>query len=59
MRRLWLPPRLYQLLPFGYLFFGLLMLVRFGDDPMGRLSGLLLCAAGILVLALRLIRRFS
>jgi len=55
MNRIWLPPKLYRLLPLGYLFFGALMLINFGDDPLGRLSGILLCAAGILVLALRLV----
>ena len=57
MKRLWLPQRLYRLLPLGYLFFGSVMLVNFGDDSLGRLSGILLCAAGILVLALRLVGR--
>ena len=57
MKRLWLSPTLYRLLPIGYLFFGLLMLLNFGDDALGRLSGLLLCAAGVLVVALRLVGR--
>ncbi len=57
MQSPWLPPTLYRLLPLAYLFFGALMLVRFGDDPLGRLSGLLLCAAGTLVLILRLVGR--
>ena len=57
MQRIWLPPKLYQLLPLGYLLSGLLMLVMFGEYPLGRLSGLLLCAAGILVWALRLYAR--
>lgn len=57
MLRIWLSPRLYQLLPFAYLFFGIFMLARFGDDPLGRLSGVLLCAAGVLVLLLRLVGR--
>ena len=57
MRGMWFPPWLYKLLPFAYLFFGLLMFVNFGDDPLGRLGGILLCAAGILVLALRLYAR--
>ena len=57
MLKIWLPPGLYRLLPLGYLFFGFLMLMRFSDDPLGRLSGILLCAAGALVLALRLIGR--
>jgi len=53
MRKIWLPPRLFQLLPLVYLFSGLLMLAKFGDDPLGRISGLLLCAAAVLVWALR------
>ena len=53
MQKIWLPSRLYQLLPLVYLLFGLLMLAIFGDDPLGRLSGLLLCAAAALVWALR------
>ena len=53
MQKIWLPPRLYQLLPLVYLLSGLLMLVKFGDEPLGRLSGLLLCAAAVLVWALR------
>jgi hypothetical protein len=54
---MWFPPWLYKLLPFAYLVFGLLMLLMFGDDALGRLGGILLCAAGILVLALRLYAR--
>lgn len=57
MKRIWLSPKLYRLLPLGYLFFGWLMLVNFGDDPLGRLSGILLWAAGVIVLALRLVGR--
>lgn len=57
MQRMWLPPVLYRLLPAGYLLAGLLMLATFGDDALGRLSGILLCAAGILVWALRLYAR--
>jgi drug/metabolite transporter (DMT)-like permease len=53
MQKIWLPPRLYQLLPLVYLLSGLLMLAKFGDDPLGRISGLLLCAAAVLVWALR------
>ena len=55
MQKIWLPPRLYQLLPLVYLLSGLLMLAKFGDDPLGRISGLLLCAAAVLVWALRVI----
>jgi len=53
MQKIWLPPRLYQLLPVVYLLSGLLMLAKFGDEPLGRISGLLLCAAAVLVWALR------
>jgi drug/metabolite transporter (DMT)-like permease len=53
MQKIWFPPRLYQLLPLVYLLSGLLMLAKFGDDPLGRISGLLLCAAAVLVWALR------
>jgi drug/metabolite transporter (DMT)-like permease len=53
MQKIWLSPRLYQLLPAAYLFSGLLMLIKFGDDPLGVISGLMLCAAAILVWALR------
>ena len=53
MLKLWLPKPLYQLLPLAYLLFGLLMLARFGDDPAGLLSGLMLCAASILIWILR------
>ena len=57
MQRMWFPPWLYKLLPVGYLLGGLLLLVSSGDDPLGRLGGILLCAAGALVLALRLYAR--
>jgi len=53
MRKMWLPPRLYRLLPLAYLLSGLLMLAKFGDDPLGLLSGAMLCAAAVLVWALR------
>ena len=53
MLKLWLPKPLYQLLPLVYLLFGICMLARFGDDPLGLLSGLMLCAASILVWVLR------
>ena len=54
MRKIWLSPRLYQLLPFAYLLSGLLMLAKFADEPMGLLSGLMLCAAAVLVWVLRI-----
>lgn len=53
MQKIWLPPRFYQLLPVVYLLAGLVMLAVFGDDILGRLSGLLLCAAAVLIWALR------
>ena len=53
MLKVWLSPRLYRLLPFVYLISGLLMLARFGDEPVGFLSGLMLCAAAILIWVLR------
>ena len=53
MRKIWFPPMLYRLLPLIYLFWGLLMLANFGDQPFGLLSGSMLCAAAILVWALR------
>ena len=54
MQKIWLSPRLYQLLPAAYLLAGLLMLTKFGDDPLGLVSGSMLCAAAILVWALRI-----
>lgn len=57
MLKLWLSPKLYKLLPLGYLVAGLLMFVTSGEGALGRISGLLLCAAGVLVLVLRLIGR--
>lgn len=57
MRKIWLPPTLYRLLPLAYLLAGVLMLARFGNEPMGLLSGSMLCAAAVLVWALRLYAR--
>jgi hypothetical protein len=54
MLKIWLPPKLYQLLPLIYLLSGLLMLARFGNEPLGLLSGLMLTAASILVWGLRI-----
>jgi len=53
MRKIWLPQRLYQFLPLAYLLSGSLMLAKFGDEPLGFLSGSMLCAAAVLVWALR------
>ena len=57
MQRMWFPPWLYKLFPYAYVAFGLLLLRSSGDDPLGRLGGILLCAAGILILAMRLYAR--
>ncbi len=56
MRKIWLPPKLYQLLPLVYLLSGLLMLAKFGDEPLGLLSGSMLCATAVLVWVLRVHR---
>lgn len=53
MKKIWLPQTLYQLLPLLYLLSGLLMLAMFSGDPLGRISGLLLCTAAVLVWVLR------
>jgi hypothetical protein len=53
MRKIWLSLRLYQLLPLVYLLSGLLMLAKFADDPLGLISGTMLCAAAVLVWVLR------
>jgi drug/metabolite transporter (DMT)-like permease len=53
MLKIWLPPTLYRLLPLAYLFSGVLMIAKFGDKPMGLLSGSMLCAAAVLIWALR------
>ena len=56
MWKVWLTPSLYRFLPLAYLLSGLLMLTKFGDDPLGLLSGSMLCAAAVLVWALRVHR---
>ena len=53
MLKIWFPPGLYRVLPLAYLLAGLLMLARFGDEPLGLISGLMLCAAAVLVWVLR------
>ena len=53
MLKIWLHPRLYQLLPCVYLLSGLLMLAKFGDEPPGLLSGSMLCVAAVLIWVLR------
>jgi len=55
MQKIWLPPKLYQLLPLAYLVAGLLMFAKFGDEPLGLLSGAMLCAAAVLVWGLRIL----
>jgi len=57
MQKLWLPGVLYRALPLVYLLAGTAMLAAFGDDAMGRTSGLLLLAAGALIWVLRLVAR--
>ena len=54
LRKIWLPATLYQILPLAYLVSGSLMLAGFGHEPMGLLSGLLLCAAAVLIWCLRI-----
>ena len=54
MLKIWLPPRLYQLLPLAYFLAGILMLAKFSDTSLGVLSGSMLCAAAILIWALRI-----
>ena len=53
MQRIWFPAWLYRPLPLIYGVGGALMLYLSGDDTMGRVSGLLLCAAAILIWGLR------
>ena len=54
MQRVWFPAWLYRFLPLMYVIGGALMFYLYGDDTIGRLSGLLLWAAAILIVALRL-----
>ena len=54
MQKIWLSSKLYQLLPFFYLLSGLLMLNRFANEPLGLISGLMLCAAAVLIWLLRI-----
>ena len=55
MQKRWLPPKLDQLLPLAYLLSGLLMFAKFGDEPLGLLSGSMLCGAAVLVWGLRIL----
>lgn len=54
MQSIWLPSWLYRFLPLIYIVCGSLMFIAFGGDTLGRLSGLLLYAAAILIWVLRL-----
>ena len=54
MQRIWFPEWLYRSLPLIYIAGGVLMFYLFGDSTTGRLSGLLLWAAAILIWGLRL-----
>lgn len=57
MQSIWFPGWLYRLLPLLYLVGGALMFYLFGDETVGRFSGLLLCAAAVLIWGLRLYAR--
>lgn len=57
MQSIWFPGWLYRLLPLLYLIGGALMFYLFGDETVGRFSGLLLCAAAVLIWGLRLYTR--
>ena len=54
MQGIWLPAWLYRFLPLIYVVSGSVMFFAFGDDALGRISGLLLYAAAVLIWALRL-----
>ena len=54
MQRIWFPEWLYRFLPLIYVVGGTVMFHVFGDQAAGRLSGLLLFAAAILIWGLRL-----
>ena len=53
MQKIWLPPVLYRFLPLAYLLAGSLLLAKFGDEPLGLISGSMLCATAVLIWALR------
>ncbi|MEJ2516331.1 MAG: hypothetical protein P8080_13630 [Gammaproteobacteria bacterium] len=57
MQTIWFPAWLYRLLPAIYVAGGASMFYLFGDEPIGLLSGVLLCSAAVLILALRLYAR--
>lgn len=54
MQSIWFPDWLYRLLPTIYVVCGALMLYLFGEEAIGRFSGVLLWAAAILIWGLRL-----
>ena len=54
MHKIWLSPRLYRLLPAIYLVSGVLMLVNFRSEPLGLISGSMLCGAAVLIWVLRI-----
>ena len=54
MQHVWFPAWLYRLLPLLCVLGGALRFYLYDDDTVGRLSGLLLWAAAILIWALRL-----
>lgn len=54
MKSIWFPAWLYRLLPLLYVVCGALMFYLFGDDTIGRFSGLMLWLAAILIWGLRL-----
>jgi len=53
MLKIWLPPKLYRFLPLAYLLAGSLLLAKFAHEPLGLISGSMLCAAAVLIWALR------
>lgn len=57
MHKTWWPSWLYEFLPLGYLLFGLLMFAAFGDEPLGIVSGSLLCVTAVLIWAMRVYAR--
>jgi len=54
MQHIWFPAWLYRFLPLIYVVGGALMFYLYDADTVGRLGGLLLWAAAILIWALRL-----
>ncbi len=54
MQRIWFPEWLYRFLPLTYVIGGTLMFHLFGDQTAGRISGVFLFTAAILIWGLRL-----